>query len=143
MEARPPSGCRRLSDGAYEVKLHDGGSVTLSPADVEMMGILYDPVVDAGSLMEVTLERPIEVPAALVRDNMQEPERGGKWQGLYTPQGCYGLCEPFAGHAKDAPEGRRARVPGGENEPVAATAVRLAATDRSAEPGMGPLEEER
>lgn len=112
-------------------------------ADDSCLVGLYDPVVGAGSLMEVTLERPIEVPAALVRDNMQEPERGGKWQGLYTPQGCYGLCEPFAGHAKDAPEDRRARVPGRENEPVAATAERLAATDRSAEPGMGSPEEER
>lgn len=44
MEARLPSGCRRLSDGAFEVKLHDGGSVTLSPADVETIGLLYDTV---------------------------------------------------------------------------------------------------
>lgn len=75
------------------------------------MGI-YDPVNEAGGSMRVTLERPIEVPAALVRDNMQEPECGGRWQGLYTPQNCYGFCEPFAGHARDAPKGREARLPG-------------------------------
>lgn len=80
-------------------------------ADDSCLVGIYDPVNGAGGLMGVTLERPIEVPAALVRDNMQEPERGDRWQGLYTPQSCYGFCEPFAGHAKDAPEDKRAKVP--------------------------------
>ena len=53
----------------------------------------------------------MEVPAPLVRDNMQEPEYGETWGSYYTPQGCYGFCEPFAGHAKDAPKGREARLP--------------------------------
>lgn len=80
-------------------------------ADDSCLVGIYDPVNGAGGLMGVTLERPIEVPAALVRDNMQEPERGDRSQGLYTPQSCYGFCEPFAGHAKDAPEDKRAKVP--------------------------------
>lgn len=80
-------------------------------ADDSCLAGIYDPVNGSGSLMEVTLERPIEVPAALVRDNMQEPERGDRWRNLWTPQGCYGFSEPFAGHAKDAPKGLKARVP--------------------------------
>lgn len=80
-------------------------------ADESRLVGIYDLVAGAGGLMGVTLERPIEVPAALVRDNIQEPERGGKWRHFWTPQGCYGFCEPFAGHAKDAPKGREARLP--------------------------------
>ena len=82
-----------------------------SVADDSCVVGIYDPVIGAGGLMGVTLERPIEVPAALVRDNMQEPERGDKWRHLWTPQECFGFCEPFAGHARDAPKGREARLP--------------------------------
>lgn len=80
-------------------------------ADDSCLVGIYDPTVGAGSLMGVRLERPMEVPAPLVRDNMQEPEYGETWGSYYTPQGCYGFCEPFAGHAKDAPKGREARLP--------------------------------
>lgn len=81
-------------------------------ADDSCLVGIYDPAVGAGGLMGVRLERPIEVPAPLVRDNMQEPQMGETWGSYYTPQNCYGFSKPFAGHAKDAPKGREAKLPG-------------------------------
>ena len=72
---------------------------------------LYDPVNGAGSLMEGTLERPIEVPAALVRDNMQEASEADSGRSSTRPRTATGSAGPSRGMRKTRQRAARRGCP--------------------------------
>lgn len=68
--------------------------------DIDNDSIVSDPVAPETSLMEGTLERPIEVPAGLVRDNIQEASEADSGRSSTRPRTATASAGPSRGMRK-------------------------------------------